>query len=139
MTTFERELKRGTLEMLLLHLLQAGPSYGYELVGRLRDVRGGGFDLKEGTLYPVLYRLESNGWVRPEWRHPDRGVPRKYYALTDAGRRHAGSLVDNWRGFRDRIDAVLDAPPEASLSESADVRDPTPPVLPTGGDPEETP
>ena len=107
MATLERELKRGTLEMLLLHILAEEPTYGYELLNRLNQRSGERFETKEGTLYPVLYRLEDAGLVIPEWEQPVRGVPRKVYRLTEAGRERAGELTAAWRNFSAAIESVL--------------------------------
>lgn len=107
MESRERELKRGTLEMLLLRILADEPTYGYELVNRLSRRSGGRFHIKEGTLYPVLYRLEDAGYVVPEWDQPARGVPRKVYQLTKAGESRVGELADAWRSFAAAIEAVL--------------------------------
>ncbi len=97
--TFDREMKRGTLEMILLKLLSERPMYGYELVSTLEQRGGESFQLKEGTLYPVLYRLESAGLIEPKWETLERGVPRKYYRLTRAGKDQLKSLVADWRDF----------------------------------------
>lgn len=110
MASLQRELKRGTLEMLLLHLLNEEPTYGYELVSRLNRRSGGRFETKEGTLYPVLYRLEEAGLVVPEWDPPARGVPRKVYRLTEAGRQKVGELTAAWQRFAAAVDAVLAGP-----------------------------
>jgi PadR family transcriptional regulator PadR len=107
MATLARELKRGTLEMVLLHILAEEPTYGYELLSRLNQRSGGRFETKEGTLYPVLYRLEEAGLVVPEWEQPARGVPRKFYRLTEAGQERVGELTTAWRSFSEAIEAVL--------------------------------
>lgn len=107
MASLERELKRGTLELLLLRILADEPTYGYQLVRRLAERTGGRFAIKEGTLYPVLYRLEDAGLVAPEWSQPTRGVPRKYYRLTDAGEDRVRQLTEAWRSFSAAVDAVL--------------------------------
>ena len=107
MESFERELKRGTLEMLLLRILADEPTYGYELLSRLSKRSGGRFHIKEGTLYPVLYRLEDAGLVVPEWDQPARGVPRKVYKLTKAGKGRVGEMTDAWRSFTATIEAIL--------------------------------
>lgn len=110
MGTFDRELKRGTLEMLLLHALAARPGHGYELIQRLQASSAGRFRLKEGTLYPILYRLEDGGWIVPEWQQPEsgeRGVPRKVYQLTESGHRRLEELAAYWRGFAAAVDSVL--------------------------------
>ncbi len=107
MESLQRELKRGTLEMLLLRILADEPTYGYELVSRLSRRSGGHFQIKEGTLYPVLYRLEDAGLVEPEWDQPARGVPRKVYRLTAAGEQRVGETTEAWRSFAAAIEAVL--------------------------------
>src|SRR3990170_533663 len=94
-----RELKRGTLEMILLKLLTGGEMYGYQLVSTLEERIGQQFQIKEGTVYPVLYRLEDAGLVEARWETLERGVPRKYYRLTEAGAKRLRKLVDEWRAF----------------------------------------
>ncbi len=121
MEALERELKRGTLELLLLRILADEPTYGYELVRRLSERTGGRFKIKEGTLYPVLYRLEDAGWVAPEWSQPPRGVARKYYRLTGAGHDRVHELTEAWRTFSAAIDDVLaGAEPEPSAAGADD-------------------
>ena len=78
-----RELKRGSLELIVLHLLDGGEAYGYEIVSKLTAETNGALEVTDGTLYPVLYRLERAGFVSVRWETPERGVPRKYYRLTD--------------------------------------------------------
>ena len=107
MKTTDRELKRGTLEMVLLRLLSGRQMYGYELVSTLEREGGALFQLKEGTLYPVLYRLEDAGWVETRWETLERGVPRKYYRLTTAGEKQLARLVGEWREFSATVDRLL--------------------------------
>src|SRR5262245_44843183 len=83
--SIERELKRGSLELIVLHLLSPGEAYGYEIVTRLAADSDGVLTVGDGTLYPVLYRLERSRFVAVRWETPARGVPRKYYRLTDSG------------------------------------------------------
>jgi len=84
--SIERELKRGSLELIVLHLLAPGEAYGYEIVSKLTGQTNGALEVTDGTLYAVLYRLERGGYVAVRWETPERGVPRKYYRLTDEGR-----------------------------------------------------
>jgi len=107
MKDLQRELRRGTLELLLLRILADEPTYGYELVSRLSQRSDGRFHLKEGTLYPVLYRLEDAGLIMPEWDPPARGVPRKIYRLTKAGKERVEELTAAWRSFAADVDAIL--------------------------------
>ncbi len=102
-----RELKRGTLEMILLKLLAGGEMYGYQIVSTLEERAGGQFALKEGTLYPVLYRLEDAGLIDSRWETPGRGMPRKYYRLTEAGRRQLAALLTEWQAFVGAVERLL--------------------------------
>ena len=97
--SIERELKRGSLELIVLHLLEPGEAYGYEIVTKLTTQTNGALGVTDGTLYPVLYRLERAGFVAVRWETPDRGVPRKYYRLTDAGRDELARLEHEWNTF----------------------------------------
>lgn len=103
----ERELKRGSLELIVLHLLDPGEAYGYEIVSKLTARTNGALEVTDGTLYPVLYRLERNGFVTVRWETPERGVPRKYYRLTQAGRDELAKLTDEWTTFAGAMAALL--------------------------------
>ncbi len=118
MKEFASELKRGTLELILLRLLAGRPKYGYELVRQLQA--GGGGGIKEGTVYPVLYRLEDRGWIAPEWQAPARGVPRKYYQLTPAGLARLEELQREWRAFSGWVEGLL-------TEDTQKIDEPTPP------------
>lgn len=85
-----RQLKKGVLDILLLKLLERQTLYGYELMSLLDRESKGYFSLKEGTLYPVLYRLEDAGHIQSSWEKEQtrRGAQRKYYAITDQGREY---------------------------------------------------
>ena len=103
----ERELKRGSLELIVLHLLAPNEAYGYEIAARLAAESDGRLGVTEGTLYPVLYRLERSGFVAVRWDTPSRGVPRKYYHLTDQGRRELATLTQEWTAFADAMARLL--------------------------------
>jgi len=98
-TSIVRELKRGTLELIVLHLLGPGEAYGYEIVTKLTTQTNGALGVTDGTLYPVLYRLERAGFVAVRWETPERGVPRKYYRLTEAGHAELERLTLEWSTF----------------------------------------
>ncbi|MCL6460059.1 MAG: PadR family transcriptional regulator, partial [Gorillibacterium sp.] len=78
------QLKKGVLEILVLHLLRGSDMYGYQLINELDERSGSYFKMKEGTLYPVLYRLEDAGYIMNYWEPESekRGVRRKYYRIT---------------------------------------------------------
>lgn len=103
----ETQLRRGTLEMVLLHLLQRGEMYGYEVASELEKRSAGRFEIGEGTLYPVFYRLEKKGYVEPTWQPQERGVPRKYYRLTEEGSEALEQLIEQWRTFSTTVDRIL--------------------------------
>ena len=105
--SIERELKRGSLELIVLHLLSPGEAYGYEIVSKLTEQTNGSLEVTDGTLYPVLYRLERAGYVAVRWETPERGVPRKYYQLTDAGRDELAQLTSEWTTFAKAMAKLL--------------------------------
>ena len=95
----DRELRRGSLELAILHLLASGEAYGYEIVSKLTERTDGALEITDGTLYPVLYRLERAGFVTVRWETQTRGVPRKYYDLTESGRAELARLTREWNAF----------------------------------------
>lgn len=105
----DRELKRGSLEMLILALVREADRYGYELVSDLDERSGGELSVSGGTLYPVLYRLEEAGHLETRWEAEGRGSPRKYYAITDEGREELRRRLEEWRRYTSAVDRVLSA------------------------------
>jgi len=82
-----KQLKKGVIEILILSLLSREKMYGYQLLQELDSRSSGVFRMKEGTLYPVLYRLEDSGYIESCWEQENerRSVPRKYYRITEEG------------------------------------------------------
>ena len=105
--SIERELKRGSLELIVLHLLSSGEAYGYEIVTKLSRRTQGALEVTDGTLYPVLYRLEQGGFVTVRWETPQRGVPRKYYRLTPEGKAQLSRLRREWTTFADAMTRLI--------------------------------
>lgn len=93
--------------MAVLIVLLRGSSYGYDLANTLRRESGGVFDVKEGTLYPLLYRMEDEGWLVGAWKIPDRGRPRRYYRITEQGRHQALEQLTSWRELNAVIERVV--------------------------------
>jgi PadR family transcriptional regulator PadR len=106
-TSIERELKRGSLELIVLHLLEPAEAYGYEIVTKLTTQTNGALGVTDGTLYPVLYRLERAGFVAVRWETPERGVPRKYYKLTPKGGEELARLKHEWNAFASAMAKLL--------------------------------
>lgn len=107
---FNTELVGSTVEMLVLKLLSERAMYGYEIIQIVNERTGGEFTWKEGTLYPVLHRLEGNGFLSTDWQMGNTGKNRKYYKLTTRGLNHAESKVLEWNKFSGSVNAVLCAP-----------------------------
>ncbi|ESQ74218.1 PadR family transcriptional regulator [Asticcacaulis sp. AC402] len=100
------QLYKGVLELALLSLLDRGPQYGLRILDELRD--GAGLDLAEGTLYPLLHRLEKAGFIQAEWRHEaSASHPRKYYGLTPAGATDLADQRQVWLDLTGRLNAFL--------------------------------
>jgi PadR family transcriptional regulator PadR len=105
--SIDRELRRGSIELAVLHVLSWGEAYGYEIVTKLVGQTDGALEVTDGTLYPVLYRLEAAGFVDVRWETQQRGVPRKYYQLTKAGRAELARLTEEWTAFADSLTRLL--------------------------------
>jgi PadR family transcriptional regulator len=99
------QLLRGALDLCLLAVMEEGPAYGYEMTKRLR-ARGLSI-VSEGSIYPLLGRLERDGLVETYRAASDGGPPRKYYRASREGQRVLAAGVSEWRAARDAVDAVL--------------------------------
>jgi len=99
------QLLRGALDLCLLAVIDEEPAYGYEMTRRLRE-RGLSI-VGEGSIYPLLGRLERDGYIEAYRAASNGGPPRKYYRPSDAGRSALAAGVAEWRSARDALDAVL--------------------------------
>lgn len=95
----DRELKKGSTELLILSLVEERARHGYE-IGRLIEQRSGGVvQLHVASLYPLLYRLEKRGWIAGRWVEKDGERRKRYYRLTPEGRKVLATQRDTWREF----------------------------------------
>ena len=111
-TRLESQLKKGVLEMLVLRLLCRAPGHGYALMERMNETSGGMFQLKEGTLYPILYRLEEEGCITSVWNSPDgpdapARLPRRVYSITEDGRTVLARERAVWQRFAGTVEQYL--------------------------------
>ncbi len=106
---FEKSLVSGSTALLVLSLLSDGDKYGYEMVLELARRSNNAFELKEGTLYPLLHALEKAGDVEAYTRTAPSGRERRYYALTERGKGRLQEKTEEWRFFSERVNAVLRA------------------------------
>jgi PadR family transcriptional regulator len=99
------QMRRGTLEYCVLALLRDQERYVFDLVRGLGAADG--LVTSGGTLYPLLARLRKDGWVASSWRESPSGPPRRYYRLTPKGQDALDQFTDEWRRFRDAVDALI--------------------------------
>ena len=97
MTRLSKQTLDGNVKTLILAVLEAGPSYGYAIVKELNDRAEGILQLGEGTIYPVLYRLEEKKLIASRWRLAENGRQRKYYRLISKGRKALAANRRQWQ------------------------------------------
>lgn len=102
---WEVQLRKGCLELAILAALWEGRRYGLEILRRLES--DSDLIVSEGTVYPLLSRLKAMGLLRSEWVESDAGHPRKYYALTPAGKRRALEMAGIWARFSSSMSQLL--------------------------------
>lgn len=106
---FAQQLKKGVLEMLVLSLICDRPAYGYELLTQLKERSDGSLILKEGTLYPILYRLEDDGLICAKWSQGQgRVAPKKIYEVTDSGREENIRRQQIWKDFTQTVQGFIE-------------------------------
>jgi PadR family transcriptional regulator len=103
------ELLRGTLDMLVLKIVDLGPNHGYAIAQRLRQISQEFFTVHQGSLYPALHRLEDRGWLSAEWRDTETGREAKFYSLTRKGRKQLGTEVLGWEQLGVAVARILEA------------------------------
>ncbi len=104
-----RQMKKGVLDMLVLKLLDNEQKYGYQLISELKEKSGELFVLKEGTLYPILYRLEDDGLVESCWSSPKgKQMARKYYQITDQGKQALNEIIKLWLQMSSGIQRIME-------------------------------
>ena len=107
MTPKSAPLLQGTLELIVLQLLRAEPTNGYDLSLRIQSVSSDVLNVNAGSLYPALYRLEERGLIRAEWQQTPNGRKAKVYSLTAAGRKQLVEQRENWDRFAGALSAIL--------------------------------
>src|SRR5215468_11694543 len=90
------DLVQGTLDLLLLKILALEPLHGWAISQRLSQVSGDELRVSDGSLYPALYKLEQEGWIKAEWKTSELGRRAKFYSLTTPGRKALQQEMANW-------------------------------------------
>ena len=103
MTEARKEFLKGTLDLLVLKVVALGPSHGYAIAQRLKQISKDFFQVHQGSLYPALHRLEDRGLLVAEWKDSETGREAKFYRLSAKGRTHLKSETENW----ERLTAVV--------------------------------
>jgi PadR family transcriptional regulator, regulatory protein PadR len=103
------ELLTGTLDMLILKVLALGPMHGLAISRRIEQVTRKTFEVKPGSLFPALHRMEEEGWVSSTWGESENKRRAKYYQLTKTGRRQLESETERWQRISLAITRVLEA------------------------------
>jgi transcriptional regulator len=107
-TAGDAELLQGTLDMLILKVAALQPIHGYGLVQRIQQISRDALQIRQGSLYPALYRLEKRGWLKAEWRTNEGGREAKYYSTTKAGCKQLEAETAGWRRLCEAIGLVLE-------------------------------
>ena len=106
---YERQMKKGVLDMLVLKLLESEAKYGYQIIQEMKEKSEEIFLLKDGTLYPILYRLEEDGLVKSKWSEPTgKQVSRKYYEITASGKEALVQIEAVWKHISNGITKIME-------------------------------
>jgi transcriptional regulator len=101
------DLLQGTLDVLVLKTLSPGPMHGWGISQRIQQVSEDVLRVNQGSLYPALYRLENQGWIKAEWGVSENNRKAKFYELTRAGRRKLADETESWERFSAAVARVL--------------------------------
>ena len=101
-------LLQGTLDLLILRALSLGANHGLGIARRVQQITNGTFDVRPGSLFPALHRLEEQGWLRSEWGESETKRRAKYYELTRKGRTQLEAQTDAWRALTAAVGLLLD-------------------------------
>ena len=101
------DLVQGTLDLLILTTLSLEPKHGWAIAKRIQQVSQEVLQVQQGSLYPALYRLESQGWIKADWRETETGRQAKFYTLTRAGRKRLETERANWERLTSAVNLVV--------------------------------
>lgn len=107
MTTLRPDLPQGTLDMLILQVVALGPIHGYAIAQRVQQISRDVLQVRQGSLYPALHRLENRGLLAATWRVSETGRDAKFYRLTPKGRTHLKEETANWARLSEAIRLIL--------------------------------
>ena len=102
------DLLQGTLDLIVLKMLRAGPANGWQLTQSIQVVSKGALDVNYGSIYPALRRLEGQGWVTGRWAMSENNRRARFYALTAAGRKQLATEREQWERFSHALGLILE-------------------------------
>ena len=107
MATDRSDLLQGTLDLLVLRILAAGPMHGWRISQRIEQISGEVLRVNQGSLYPALHRLERKGLVEAEWGVAESNRQARFYSLTRKGRKQLADETENWQRFAGAVARIL--------------------------------
>lgn len=107
MTKAKADLLQGTLDMLILKVLDSGASHGWGISQRIQEISDEVLQVNQGSLYPALHRLERQGWIRAEWGTSENNRRAKYYALTGSGEQQLARETESWERLSAAVARVM--------------------------------
>jgi PadR family transcriptional regulator, regulatory protein PadR len=109
MSENQLDLPQGTLDLLILNTLALEPRHGWAISERLHQISSATLNIRQGSLYPALHRLERRGWIKASWGTSDNNRRAKYYELTKRGRAHLEAEISAWRKLSAVVSQVLES------------------------------
>src|SRR5438132_4810017 len=101
------DLVQGTLDLLILKIVSLEPRHGWAIAKRIQQVSKEALQVQQGSLYPALYRLEEQGWIKADWRETETGRQAKFYTVTRAGQKRLGTERANWERLSSAVNLVV--------------------------------
>jgi transcriptional regulator len=101
------DLPQGTLDLLILRVVELGPIHGYAIAQRIQQISRDALQVQQGSLYPALHRLENKGFLGAEWRESETGREAKFYKLTPKGRQQLRSETESWGRLTEAVGLIL--------------------------------
>jgi transcriptional regulator len=102
------DLVQGTLDLLILKTISIEPMNGWAIAKRITQISNDVLQVQQGSLYPALHRLETQGWIKAEWKDSENNRRAKFYSLTAAGRKQLRTELDNWQRLAGAIGLVIE-------------------------------
>jgi PadR family transcriptional regulator PadR len=107
MSSGKTDLLQGTLDLLILKVVQFGPIHGYAIAQRIQQISKEVLQVQQGSLYPALHRLENRGWLKADWRDSETGREAKFYSLTKKGQKQLAEETSQWERLSSAVALIL--------------------------------